>query len=101
MIGMNWMNCMNWLARFDPGRGALLLAANVALQIAGVVLAAALASRVLASRNAALRHGIWLAALAWVCAAPWAGWGFQRMGNVGWAPWRVSAPQSQAPPDSA
>ena len=71
---------MNALVSLYPGDDAVRLAAGVAVQIAGVVLLALAAGWTVARRNAALRHGIWLAALAWVCVAPVAAWGLQRAG---------------------
>src|SRR5207244_1310833 len=71
---------MNALVSLYPGDDSVRLAASVAVQIAGVVLLALAAAWTVARRNAALRHGIWLAALAWVCIAPAAAWGLQRAG---------------------
>jgi beta-lactamase regulating signal transducer with metallopeptidase domain len=71
---------MNAMVSLYPGDDALRLAASAAVQIAGVVLLALAAAWTVARRNAALRHGIWLAALAWVCIAPVAAWGLQRAG---------------------
>ena len=70
--------------RLVPGDNALRLAISVVVQIAGVVLLALAADWTVARRNAALRHGIWLAALTWVCVAPVAAWGLQRSGITFW-----------------
>ena len=77
---------MDTLARLYPGDDALRLAASVAVQTTGVVLIALFASSTFARRNAALRDGIWKAALALVCVAPLAAWSFQ---HAGIAVWRV------------
>jgi beta-lactamase regulating signal transducer with metallopeptidase domain len=71
---------MNALVSLYPGDDAVRLVASAAVQIAGVVVLALAAAWAVARRNAALRHGIWLAALAWVCIAPLAAWGLQRAG---------------------
>ncbi|MDB5295032.1 MAG: blaR, partial [Phycisphaerales bacterium] len=63
-----------------PGDPAVRLAASVAAQVAGIVLVAWVVGRTVARRRAALRHGIWLAALAWAAASPLAAWGLGRAG---------------------
>ncbi len=75
---------MNTLAHLYPGDDALRVAASVAVQIAGIVLIALIASWTFAHRNAALRDGIWKAALALVCVAPLAAWSFQCAGIAAW-----------------
>ncbi|HEV3415209.1 MAG TPA: M56 family metallopeptidase [Pirellulales bacterium] len=84
---------MNALIHLYPGDGVMRLAASGAVQIAIMVGLALVVSSASARRNAALRHGIWLAALAWVCVAPIAAWGLQRAGI---AVWRMPAPASIA-----
>jgi beta-lactamase regulating signal transducer with metallopeptidase domain len=91
---------MNSLLSLYPGDDAVRLAASVAVQIAGVVLLALAAAWTVARRNAALRHGIWLAALAWVCVAPVAAWGLQRAG-ITIARWHWPAKSASAGPHTA
>ena len=75
---------MNALVSLYPGDDAVRVSASVAVPIAGVVLLSLAAALTVARRNAALRHGIWLAALAWVCIAPVAALGLQRAGITIW-----------------
>ncbi len=95
---------MNFLVGFYPGDDTVRLAVSVALQIAGIVVLAMVASHSVARRNAVLRDGIWRAALALVCVTPLLNWGFNRAGiNI----WQTSAhdperrrpnPENQAVP---
>jgi beta-lactamase regulating signal transducer with metallopeptidase domain len=75
---------MSAFIQLYPGNDAVRLAASVAVQIAIMVGLALIVSSTVARRNAALRHGIWLAALAWVCVAPIAAWALQRAGITVW-----------------
>jgi beta-lactamase regulating signal transducer with metallopeptidase domain len=87
---------MNTLAHLYPGADAVRLAASIAVQIAGIVLLSLFASSTLARRNAALRDGIWKAALTLVCIAPFSAWAFQHAGiALRHTPARVVEPRSR------
>jgi beta-lactamase regulating signal transducer with metallopeptidase domain len=88
---------MNSLAQFYPGDDAVRLAISVLAQVAGIVILALASSWIVARRNAALRDGIWRAALALVCAAPLVAWGFPRVGIAVW-PTVARHAEVQAPP---
>jgi beta-lactamase regulating signal transducer with metallopeptidase domain len=60
----------NFLTGFYPGDGAALALAGMLVQITLLVLLAAIASRRLAQRGAAVRHAVWFAALICVLASP-------------------------------
>jgi beta-lactamase regulating signal transducer with metallopeptidase domain len=61
---------MNTLLHFYPGDKFVLLTANVLLQATVVILAAWLVAKLLFRRHAAVRHGLWLAALVLVLVSP-------------------------------
>ena len=59
-----------FLSRLYPGDTAAGWALGLLVQVAAVVILAALAARLLARRGAAARHGLWVGALACVLASP-------------------------------
>ena len=61
---------MSWFSKLCPSDTALLLTANVLVQIAVVVALAGAISLLLARHRAAARHAIWLTALACVLLSP-------------------------------
>jgi beta-lactamase regulating signal transducer with metallopeptidase domain/photosystem II stability/assembly factor-like uncharacterized protein len=61
---------MSYILNFYPGDKFVLLAANVLLQVAVVVIAAWFLGRIVFPRNAAVRHNIWLSALILVLFSP-------------------------------
>src|SRR6185312_13792196 len=71
---------MNLLARLYPGDALCILAAGILVQIAIIALLATVASRIVARRNAALRHCILLSALLWIPFSPVAAWRLSRSG---------------------
>jgi beta-lactamase regulating signal transducer with metallopeptidase domain len=71
---------MNLLTRLYPGDAVCILVASILVQIAIVALLATVASRIVARRNAALRHCILLSALLWIPVSPVAAWRLSRSG---------------------
>jgi beta-lactamase regulating signal transducer with metallopeptidase domain len=61
---------MNFFLHLYPGDKFAMLAVNVLLQATVVILAAWLLSRLAFPRRAAVRHGLWLAALIFVLISP-------------------------------
>ncbi|MBI5722532.1 MAG: M56 family metallopeptidase [Planctomycetes bacterium] len=61
---------MNWILKFYPGDGTMLLAANALAQAILAILLAWLIGAVLARRNAAVRYALCVAALAVTLASP-------------------------------
>ena len=61
---------MNLFLHLYPGDKFMLLAVNALLQATVVILAAWLLSRLAFRRHAAVRHGLWLAALVLVLISP-------------------------------
>lgn len=98
---------MNWLLKFYPGDGAMLLAGSALLQATVVVAIAWLLGATLARRNTALRYALYLAALAVVLASPLTAVAADRLGlSLVRIPWRDAAtlepgPARLAPPPSA